>query len=128
MKLSRFITIPLALLLIAFAIANRKHVALSFDPFSTEAPALSISLPLWGVAFGAFLSGVVVGGLTAWITRLHRHLRRNMARRAAAKADLAAVKALDDPLEGLPRITPRAAPPAPARRSLLGRLTKRIAG
>lgn len=128
MKLSRLITIPLALGLIAFAIANRHKVRLSFDPFSTDMPALSVQVRLWEVAFVAFLSGLVIGGLTAWITRLHRHLRRSASRRAAAKADLASAKALDDPLEGLPRITPRAVPAEPERRSLLGRLTKRIAG
>lgn len=128
MKLSRLITIPLALALVAFAIANRHKVQLSFDPFAADTPALSIHVRLWEVAFAAFLLGLVVGGLTAWVTRLHRHLRRNAARRAAAKADLAAAKALEDPLEGLPRITPRAAPPEEPRRSLFGRLTKRIAG
>lgn len=125
MKLSHLITVPVAILVIAFAIANRRWVPLSFDPFSLDAPALTISLPLWGIAFGAFVAGIVLGGLSAWTTRLHRHLRRGWHRRSLAKAERAAAKARgNDPLADLPTITPRpAALPAP-RRSLLGRLTK----
>jgi uncharacterized integral membrane protein len=126
MKLSRLITIPIALLVIAFAIANRHRVQLSFDPFSAEAPALAITLPLWAIAFGAFVGGVIVGGVTAWITRLSQHLRRNWVRRAATRAEKAAARAhAQDPLADLPAITPRPAPQLPApRRSLLRRLTQ----
>jgi uncharacterized integral membrane protein len=124
MKLSRFITVPIALLIIAFAIANRRSVLLSFDPFSAEAPALAITLPLWAIAFGAFFTGVIVGGVTAWITRLSQHLRRSWARRAATRAERAAARAHEqDPLTDLPAITPRPALQLPApRRSLLRRL------
>jgi uncharacterized integral membrane protein len=126
MKLSRLITIPIALLIIAFAIANRRNVPLSFDPFSAEAPALAITLPLWSIAFGAFFAGVIVGGVTAWITRLSQHLRRNWARRAATRAERAATKAHEqDPLADLPAITPRPAPQLTSpRRSFLRRLSQ----
>ena len=55
--------LPLALALVAFAIANRHKVQLSFDPFAADTPALSIHVRLWEVAFAAFLLGLVVGVL-----------------------------------------------------------------
>jgi len=127
MKLSHLITVPVGILLIAFAIANRRAVPLSFDPFSQDTPALTIALPLWAIAFGAFVAGIVLGGLTAWVTRLHRHLRRGWHRRSLAKAERAAARAReDDPLADLPAITPRpTALPAP-RRSLLRRKSEPV--
>ena len=122
MKLYRLITIPLALLIIAFAVANRHAVLVSLDPFSQDAPALAFKLPLWSIAFCAFVGGLILGGLTAWVSRLSRQLRRGLQRRAWAKAEKAAAKATaNDPLAGLPMITPRAGSLAPPRHPLAGR-------
>jgi uncharacterized integral membrane protein len=130
MKLSRFITIPVALILIALAIANRHGVPLSFDPFSDDAPALAIRVPLWAIVFIAFLGGVILGGLSAWTARLHRHVRRTSARRAQAKVDRVTAKArAEDPLLDLPAITPRATPMLqPPRTRRRGAAPNRAAG
>ena len=58
---------PLAIVLIAFAVANRQWVNLSLDPFSSEPPALAISLPLFLVVLLVLILGVIVGGIAAWL-------------------------------------------------------------
>ncbi|WP_020181446.1 LapA family protein [Methylopila sp. M107] len=64
--LSAVIGIPLALAFVLFAVANRQPVTLGFDPFSPEAPALSLSLPLFAVILLSLMIGVVVGGAASW--------------------------------------------------------------
>jgi uncharacterized integral membrane protein len=107
-RLFWLITGPFALLVIAFAVANRRPVTLSFDPFSLDAPAIALSLPLWLIAFGALLIGVVLGGAATWIARTHGELRRAAKKRIEIRSARA-----PDPLEGVPSIagSPTAAAP-----------------
>jgi len=68
--LSRFLTIavfiPLAIVLIALAVANRAPVALTIDPFNPGNPALTASLPLFIYLFGALALGLVIGSVATW--------------------------------------------------------------
>jgi uncharacterized integral membrane protein len=75
----------LAILLVLLAVANRAPVTLSLDPFSREAPALSVSLPLFVVLMLAVALGVVIGGLAAGIGRLRWRYRAKQAEREAEK-------------------------------------------
>jgi uncharacterized integral membrane protein len=61
------ILIPLAILLVAFAVANRQAVTLSFDPFNPSEPAFSLTLPLYALILGLVVAGVIVGGIAAWL-------------------------------------------------------------
>jgi uncharacterized integral membrane protein len=61
--------LPLAILVIAFAIANRRWTTLSLDPFSHEAPKLAIDLPLWLLFFLGILVGLLVGWAAAWLAQ-----------------------------------------------------------
>ncbi|MEP9355008.1 lipopolysaccharide assembly protein LapA domain-containing protein [Xanthobacter sp. KR7-65] len=92
--MSRFISIliglPLSILLVALAVANRKSVTLSLDPFSPEAPALSVTLPLFALVFAAVIVGVIAGGLVTWARqgryrREARAARRDLRREAEAR-------------------------------------------
>lgn len=65
--LTGLIGLPLALLLVLFAVANRGPVAVSFDPFSAEAPALAFNVPLFVVILLSVMLGVLVGGVAAWL-------------------------------------------------------------
>jgi uncharacterized integral membrane protein len=60
------IVVPLAVIIIAFAVANRQTVTVSFDPFSSTAPAYSATLPLFVLIFALVILGVIVGGVAAW--------------------------------------------------------------
>jgi uncharacterized integral membrane protein len=58
--------LPIAIVVIAFAIANRQWTRLSLDPFSSESPVLSINMPLWALfIFGVFI-GILVGWTGCW--------------------------------------------------------------
>ena len=62
--IAALILVPLAILMVMFAVANRGSVAISLDPFSASAPALTVHVPL-------FLLLLIVlffpGGLMGWI-------------------------------------------------------------
>lgn len=88
---SLLLAFPLAVVLIAIAVANRHDVKLVLDPFRPEAPALSLTLPFYAYLFGALLIGVLAGGAAAWMgqgrwRRTARH-RTQEAMRWRAEAD-----------------------------------------
>lgn len=72
--LKRFVwglfALPVALVLVSLAVANRQKVKLVLDPFRPEAPALALpELPLYALLLGALILGVVLGGLATWFTQ-----------------------------------------------------------
>lgn len=82
--LSWVIGLPVALLLIFFALANRHFVVVSLDPLSREDPWASVSLPLWLVVFFAILCGLIAGWIGAWFNqrrwrRAAREARKELA-------------------------------------------------
>jgi uncharacterized integral membrane protein len=77
------ILIPLAVLIVALAVANREIVTVSFDPFSASEPAFMLRAPLFVLVFVLVIAGVVIGGIASW-------LRQSKWRRAvrASEAEL----------------------------------------
>lgn len=64
-----FVTVPTGALLVIFLVANRTPVALSLDPLSSAAPALSTpALPLWIWLVLFLLTGVGLGAAAMWIS------------------------------------------------------------
>jgi len=61
--------VPIALLLLAFAVANRQFVEVSFDPFSSAAPSASMTAPLWALLFFGIFCGLLVGWSAAWLNQ-----------------------------------------------------------
>jgi len=78
------ILVPLAVVLIALAVANRETVAFTVDPFNPGNPALTASLPFFIFLFAAFGLGMIVGGVATWI-RQGRY--RKLARRHRLEAE-----------------------------------------
>ena len=105
------ILVPLAIVLIAFAVANRQAVTLSFDPFSANAPAAALSLPLFVVVMVTLIVGVIVGGTAVRLGHgKWRRLVRRMEREAAElRARLEALQAS----HAEPSIVPREQEPPP---------------
>ncbi|PZQ17233.1 MAG: DUF1049 domain-containing protein [Ancylobacter novellus] len=64
--LAGLIGVPLALVIVLFAVANRQAVTIGFDPFAPATPAFSIQLPLFVVILLSLMLGVLVGGVAAW--------------------------------------------------------------
>ncbi len=85
-KLLRWLfLLPLAILLVLLAVANRAPVTLSLDPFSREAPAFTFTLPLFVALLAAVAVGVVIGGVAAGIGRMRWRYRARKAEREAEK-------------------------------------------
>lgn len=103
------IIVPLALVIIIFAVANRQSVTISFDPFSSTSPAYAASLPLFVLIFVSLIFGVLIGGTAAWIGQ-------SKWRRTARRLDTD-VRALHQELETIRRRfapEPQSANPEPS--------------
>lgn len=89
------IVIPLALIFIAFAVANRHFVTVSFDPFNSADPALAVSMPLFALIIAVAIVGVIAGGCATWFGQRHwrRAARRHEADARSARAELADLRA-----------------------------------
>ena len=101
------ILLPLAVIAIALAVANRQSVVISFDPFDQAHPAFAPALPLYQLMLLLVIAGVVIGGVAAW-------LRQGKWRRAARIAD-AQVRELRVEVERLRRRTAPSELSAPSR-------------
>ena len=77
------VLVPLAIVIVMFAVANREIITVSFDPFDSAHPALALKMPLFVLIFVLVAVGVVVGGIAAW---LKQHKWRMRARRAETEA------------------------------------------
>jgi uncharacterized integral membrane protein len=93
--LTYLIVIPLALILIAFAVANRHFVSVSFDPFNSADPSLALSMPLFALIIAVAIAGVIAGGVATWLGQRHwrRAARRHEADARSLRADLADLRA-----------------------------------
>ena len=85
-----FVLVPLALAIVALAVANREMIAVSFDPFSSADPAFAVTLPLYGLALILLIAGVLIGGIASWLKqqKWRRVARRLEAENRALRAEL----------------------------------------
>jgi uncharacterized integral membrane protein len=79
------ILVPLAALIVVFAVANRAPVTVSLDPFMSQPPMFAVSAPLFVIALVALIVGVIIGGASSW---LRQAKWRRRARRQAAEIRL----------------------------------------
>src|ERR1700685_1701789 len=61
------VLIPLGLIFIVFAVANRHLVTVSFDPFDSRDPSVAVTLPLFVVIIAVAIVGVGAGGSATWL-------------------------------------------------------------
>ena len=102
------VLIPLGLIFVVFAVANRHWVTVSFDPFNSTDPSIAITLPLFVVIIAVAILGVVTGGAATWFgqRRWRRAARRHEADARAVRAQLADLRAGTMP----PRYDPQRLP------------------
>jgi uncharacterized integral membrane protein len=108
------VLLPLAIVMIAFAVANRQIVTVSLDPFGGSDSGLS--LPLFVLIILLLIIGVLIGGLAAWV-------RQGKWRSAARRAErqLEALRKKLEAYEGRasgPTIVPDAGDRPPQRLQL----------
>lgn len=85
--LFRFLIIaPLALLLLAFSLANRQSITVLTEPFNVADGAWpTFTVPLYLVVLGAMMIGVLIGGSSTWLRQgRHRKAAREACRKSAA--------------------------------------------
>jgi uncharacterized integral membrane protein len=92
---SALVIIPLAIVFIVFAVANRHMVTVSFDPFNSSDPTVGTTLPLFVVIILSAILGVVAGGVATWFRQGHwrRAARAREADAKRARAELADLRA-----------------------------------
>jgi uncharacterized integral membrane protein len=115
--LTAVIVVPLAVLIIVFAVANRQAVTVSFDPFSATHPAYAVTLPLFVLIFILVILGVIVGGSASWLRqgRWRRSARRLDADLHALRGEMEAIRRSFGPHPQQGAAGPKAEPkPAPA--------------
>jgi uncharacterized integral membrane protein len=89
------VLIPLGLIFIVFAVANRHSVTVSFDPFNSTDPSVGFTLPLFVIIIAVAIAGVLAGGSATWFRQRHwrRAARRHEADARQARAQLADLRA-----------------------------------
>ena len=89
------VLIPLGLVFLVFAVANRHFVTVSFDPFNSTDPSIAVTLPLFVVIIAVAILGVVAGGSATWFRqrRWRRAARHHEADARQARAQLADLRA-----------------------------------
>jgi uncharacterized integral membrane protein len=90
-----FVVLPLGLLLVAFAVANRHGVTLSLDLLGSGSPALSATVPLFLLVLVLIAVGVLIGGTAAWMrqAKWRRAARRLEGEARALRAEAAGLRA-----------------------------------
>ena len=93
--LTALVVVPLGLLFIVFAVANRHWVTVSFDPFNSTDPSVAVTLPLFVVIIAVAIVGVIAGGCATWFRQRHwrRAARQHEADARQARAQLAGWRA-----------------------------------
>lgn len=94
--LFRLIWIPALVIAVLFLVANRQPVAVSLDPFSADAPALTTPpLPLWAWLVAMLFAGVGAGALGMWMSARPQRRKAHAERRElkAMRKELAETQA-----------------------------------
>jgi len=83
-----FVLVPLCVVLVLFALANRHSVPVRFDPFAASTATAwlpEFAVPMFLVIYGALILGIILGGVAVWFTqgrqrREKRHWKREADR------------------------------------------------
>ena len=89
------VLVPLAIIGIAFAVANRQIVGVNFDPFATQpSEQIVFKVPLFVALILALVVGVLSGGIFTWFTqgKHRRALRDARGETARLRADVERMK------------------------------------
>ncbi len=84
--LKLFFIIPVTLIGVGFALANRHLVTIDFDPFKTDEPTVvAFAAPLYIVVFASIILGVILGGFASWVAQGRHRRAARYARNEASR-------------------------------------------
>lgn len=89
------VLVPLCLVILIFALANRHMVAVNFNPLvAVDEAAPGFGVPLFLVIYAVLFAGISLGGLAVWFTQAgHRREEKRLRREAEKlKAELDRVR------------------------------------
>lgn len=120
------VLVPLAVLLIAFSVANRQPVDFSYDPlggFTYDPvggdPTMQVTLPLFVLLLSAILIGILAGGIAAWLRqgkwRRTARLNAQEAARWQREAQEWRQRLEESARRALPEAPPQTPPETPPR-------------
>ncbi len=111
------VVIPLGILFVVFAVANRHWVTVSFDPFNSVDPTVAVTMPLFAVIIVSAILGVAAGGMATWFRqgRWRRAARQHETDARRARSEAADLRAAAAASRGQPERLP-----APAARGIYG--------
>lgn len=78
------VLLPVVIVALAFAVANRHGVEVVFDPSGLIAPGMTVRAPLFVLLFLAAMVGVLLGGAATWLAQ-GRHRRAARSARAEVR-------------------------------------------
>jgi uncharacterized integral membrane protein len=107
--LKALLLLPVAIVVILLAVANRAPVRISLDPFSPDAPELATSAPLFAVIFLAVMTGVLIGGIAAWLSQGRYRRERRRYRREAQHLKVETERLRTQATPGVPALPSRPA-------------------
>ena len=89
------VVIPLGVIFVVFAVANRHFVTVSFDPFNSANPSVAVTMPLFVLIIVVAILGVAAGGIATWFRQRHwrRAARQHEADARRARAETADLRA-----------------------------------
>ena len=87
------IGLPIVIIVVSFAIANRQWITISFDPFSKDAPFAAMDMPLWALFFCGVFFGLIAGWIACWFAqskwrRSAKDTRKELVRTQAESSQL----------------------------------------
>ncbi len=95
--------VPLGLIILFFAMANRGSVRIGVDPFAAnDASAPFVEAPMFLVVLTSMALGVLAGGLSSWLGHLPVRRAAKVARAEAKKTRLEIEKLRQQALAQLP--------------------------
>ncbi len=87
-----FILVPVGIIVLALAVANRQPVTLSVPPDVNGEPLLSATLPLFALVFISILIGMVIGSCATWFKQGRYRKEAQIQKTEATKATFEAQK------------------------------------
>lgn len=89
------ILLPIGVVVVGFAVANRQAVMISIPPNIGDAPLYSLQLPLFVLLFATLFVGILLGSFATWITQGKHRKEARRQHMEATKATIEAQKQAD---------------------------------